>query len=172
MKTLLIIGAGGHGKVVAEIASTNGYDKVAFLDDNSSEAIGKINELERFKDHFEEAFVEIGNNVVRKELICKLENTGYEIPVLIHPTAYISKSAEISAGTVIEPHAVVNANSIIGKGCIVSVGAIVDHNSVLQDYVHVNAGAIISAGANIKTYKKVEAGKVIPGYGINLSVEK
>lgn len=172
MKTLLIIGAGGHGKVVAEIASACGYDKVVFLDDNSSEAIGKINELENFKNYFEEAFVGIGNNAVRKELIYKLEDTGYKIPVLIHPTAYISKSAKISAGTVIEPHAVVNANSIIGKGCIVSVGAIVDHNSVLQDYVHVNAGSIISAGANIKTYKKVEAGEVIPGYGINLSAEK
>lgn len=163
-KCLLIIGAGGHGKVVAEVAAACGYDNISFLDDNSEEAIGKINEMKAFGSQFENAFVGIGNNQFRNKMIKELLEIGYEVPVLIHPTAYVSKTAKISAGTVVEPLAIVNANSVIGKGCIVSVGAIVDHDTVLEDCVHVNAGAIVKAGAHVEENRKLEAGEVILGY--------
>ena len=163
-KSLLIIGAGGHGKVVAEVAAACGYDNISFLDDNSEEAIGKINEMKAFCSQFANAFVGIGNNQFRNKMIKELLEIGYEVPVLLHPTAYVSKTAKISAGTVVEPLAIANTNSVIGKGCIVSVGAIVDHDTVLEDCVHVNAGAIVKSGAHVEENRKLEAGEIIFGY--------
>lgn len=165
MKRLLIVGAGGHGKVVKEIAEAIGcYEKIDFVDDNSSEAIGKVIDLQRLHEEYDSAFVGIGNNKLRNKLILRLENAGYNVPVLIHPTAYVSRTAIIGKGTVVEPKAIVNTNTIVGVGCIISVGAIVDHDIVLEDCVHVNAGAIVKAGGKIEKYTKLEAGQVIFGY--------
>lgn len=163
MKSLLIIGAGGHGQVVKEIAQDLGYERIDFIDDYNSRAIGKIKDLENFKE-YQNAFVGIGNNKLRDELIDLLERLGYQVPVLIHPTAYISRSALIEAGTVVEPKAIVNANTKIKKGSIVSVGAIVDHDVTLGKCVHVNAGAIVKAGGKVKAFEKLEAGEVRLGY--------
>lgn len=164
-KRLLIIGAGGHGKVVAEIAKDVGYSEIAFLDDNSPEAIGKIADFEKLKSQYREAFVGIGNNKLRGELIQKLQDCGYTVPVLIQPSAYVSKTASIGVGTVIEPKAIVNANSYIDTGCIISVGAIVDHNVEIGACCHVNAGAIVKAGGKVENFRKLEAGEVVLGYG-------
>ena len=163
-KSLLIIGAGGHGRVVKEVAEALDYDKIAFLDDNSTEAIGKIADSKSFVQDYQAAFVGIGNNKFRNELLQRLEQEGYEIPVLLHPTAYISKTAVIGKGTVVEPKAIVNANSKVGSGCIISVGVIVDHDVVLEACVHVNAGAICKAGSRIKAFTKVDAGEIIQGF--------
>ena len=163
-KKILIIGAGGHGRVVKEVAEACGYKKVDFLDDNSSDAIGKIQELNLYLNEYENAIVGIGNNLFRNEMLDRLKKAGYQIPVLIHPTAYVSPSAIVSEGTVIEPLAIVNANSQVCKGCIISVGAIVDHDVVLEECVHVNAGAIVKAGARVVQNRKLEAGEVVLGY--------
>ena len=163
-KSLLIIGAGGHGRVVKEVAEALGYDKIAFLDDNSVEAIGKIADSKSFVQEYQAAFVGIGNNKFRNELLQRLEQEGFKIPVLLHPTAYISKTAVIGKGTVLEPKAIVNANSRVGVGCIISVGAIVDHDVVLKACVHVNAGAICKAGSFVVKETKVDAGQVVKGY--------
>lgn len=163
-KCLLIIGAGGHGKVVKEIAEALGYTNIAFLDDNSPEAIGKIADSKKYVNQYSEAFVGIGSNVLRGKLLERLEYEGFIIPVLIHPSAYISKSVTIEKGTIVEPKAIVNANSKVGCGCIISVGAIVDHDVVLEDCVHVNAGAICKAGSFVAKETKLEAGQVIKGY--------
>ena len=164
MKSLLIIGAGGHGKVVAEVAEACGYERIAFLDDNSSEAVGKIGELNRFSADYEDAFVGIGNNELRGKLLAEAECAGYGIPVLVHNTAYVSKTAKIGKGTVVEPNAVVNAYSEIGEGCIISVGSVVDHNTVISRCCHINAGAIVKAGAALEPYTKLESGEVVMGY--------
>lgn len=162
---LLIIGAGGHGKVVKEVAEAlNIYEKIDFLDDNSQEAVGKIADMETMCATYEAAFVGIGNNEFRGKLIKQLQELGYDVPLLIHPTAYVSKSASIGIGTVVEPKAIVNANTVIGTGCIISVGAIVDHDVNMGDNVHANAGSITKAGATVESFRKLEAGEVVLGY--------
>lgn len=160
MKKLLILGAGGHGKVVAEVAQAVGYDDIAFLDDNSDEAIGKISDMDKLFGKYTEAFVGIGNNNVRHELLQKIIACGYTVPALIHPTAYVSKSAKVGQCNIIEPMAIVNANSIIGEGCIISVGSIVDHNCVVGECCHINAGAIVMSGCNVDKFMKIDAGIV------------
>lgn len=163
-KRILIIGAGGHGRVVAEVAQDCGYDEIAFLDDNSDVAIGKVSELQNFKDEYTDVFVGIGNNKIREKLLMEIKTLGFNIPALIHPSAYISKSSMIGIGTIIEPKAIVNANSIIGEGCIISVGSIIDHDVTIGKCCHINSGGIVKAGATIESYYKLEAGEVVLGY--------
>lgn len=165
MKKLLILGAGGHGKVIAEIAEALGvYETVDFADDNSVNAVGRLSDLEKLHKLYDCAFVGIGDNRLRGELINKLEKIGYEVPVLIHPTAYVSKSATIEKGSVLEPMSVVNANTYVGAGCIISVGAVVDHDVTIGNFCHINAGAIIKAGGKIDDFRKLEAGEIFFGY--------
>lgn len=165
MKSLLILGAGGHGQVVKEIAEACGYDTVAFLDDKAPDAIGKLNEAPYLAPNYDGVIIAIGNNKLRLEITSKLERwEGINIVTLIHPTAYISPSAVIGTGTVIEPRAVVNARSKIGSGCIISVGAIVDHDCGIGHCSHINAGAICMAGSKVEKLTKVNAGEIIKGY--------
>lgn len=150
---LLIIGAGGHGKVVADIAlKMDRWDYIAFLDDNDDiktsmgiEVIGKSADMFRYiKDY--DIFVAIGNNETRKVIQEKLEVEGASIPVLIHPDAIIGEKVEINAGTVVMAGVVVNCCTIIGKGCIINTGATIDHDNLIEDYVHISPG-VHTAGA-------------------------
>lgn len=164
MKALLIIGAGGHGRVIAEIASACGYQKIEFLDDENPEVLGKVDDLEKFRNTYAECFIGIGNNLLRLHLLEKAEVLGYTLPILIHPTAYVSPAANLGSGSVIEPMAIVNTNASIEKGVIISAGAIVDHDTVVEKAAHVNVGAIVKAGGIVSAYEKLEAGEIRMGY--------
>lgn len=167
MKRLLIIGAGGHGKVVKEAAEAiGGYEKIDFVDDNSVEAVGKIKDLEWLYEEYDLAFVGIGDCCLRKGLIQKLISIGYKVPALLHPTAYISKSSTVGCGTIVEPKAIVNTGAHVGMGCIISVGAIVDHNAEVGDYAHINAGAIVKAGCKVANGCRINAGEVVGKFSV------
>ena len=164
MSKLLILGAGGHGRVVAEVAASLGY-KVSFLDDKPGQnVVGRIAEVEKFKNRFDAFLVGIGNNKLRRELLERLSGQGVSIATLISPSAIVSPSADIGAGTVVEPGAIINTGVKIGQGCIVSVGSIIDHDSVLEDFSHVNTGAICMSGAHVAAEQKIEAGEVVHGF--------
>lgn len=161
---LLILGAGEQGRVVKEIAVYMGiYGKIAFLDDKSENAVGKMNEYEKFAAEYQCAFVAVGNPTVRKQFMDKLKEAGFALPALVHPDAYVSSSARISEGTVVMPKAAVQAGVRVGIGCIISAGAIVDHDSVIEDYCHINAGAIIPARSTVPHGTKVDYGMVFKG---------
>ena len=168
---LLIVGAGGHGRVVKEIAESitdkNGhkkYQQIDFLDDHVESAIGKVSELDTLGKDYDEVFCSIGNPNVREDVLQQAEKSGFSIARVIHPTAYVSSSAMIKQGTVVEPKAIVNENSFIGFGCIISAGAIVDHDVVVEDFCHVNVDAICGAGSRVLRDTKISAGEVIKGY--------
>lgn len=153
MNGLLIIGAGGHGKVIADIASAVGqWDSIAFLDDKFPElrqvldwpVIGDIDNLRKFRRDFPAIFIAVGDNAVRKKLTDLAEAEGFGLPVLIHPRAAVSRFAVIGPGTIINNQAAVNANAKIGKGCIVNTGATVGHDCELGDFVHVAPGASLA----------------------------
>ena len=156
MESLLIIGAGGHGRVVAEIAEACGYDSIAFLDDNSPTAIGKIKEMESYTPQYDGVFIAIGNNALRQQLAGQLKQLkGAKLVTLVHPTAYVSPSATVGAGTVVEPKAVINTNSQIGQGCIISVGTVVDHDCLIGDFCHINAGVVCGAGSCVEALTRL-----------------
>ena len=161
---LLILGAGGYGQTVADIArQSDKYELVAYLDDNSANnmVIGKCSEFMKHKNQDTEMYPAFGNNQMRLDWIEKLQNAGIEVPVLVHPSAYISPTAAIENGTVILPKAVVNTNCTIKKGCIINCGAIVDHGCVLDEGVHICLGAIVKAENHILPCFKIEAGEVV-----------
>jgi sugar O-acyltransferase (sialic acid O-acetyltransferase NeuD family) len=160
-KNLLILGAGGHGRVVKETAEAMGcFNNIDFLDDNSELAIGKCEEFKKYSNYYSYGFVGIGKNEQRIRWIAQLIDAGYQLPVLIHPTAYISPSAVIETGTIVCPKAVINNNAKVKKGCIISIGALVDHDSCIGEGSHVNSGAIVKASCTIEPLKKLDAGMV------------
>ncbi|MFZ3100865.1 MAG: acetyltransferase [Desulfitobacteriaceae bacterium] len=162
MSKLLILGAGGHGKVVAECALSLGiYTDIAFLDDEkvtgelilrSCPVIGTFSDADNFAHEFSQAFVALGNNRSRVELIKYLKKIGYRIPSLIHPAAYVSKFAHIESGTVIMAGAVVNADAHIGVGGIINTGTSVDHDCVLGMGVHLSPGARLGGTVTVGDY--------------------
>lgn len=160
-RNLLILGAGGHGRVVKETAVSMGsFDRIDFLDDNSELAIGKCKEFEQYLSDFSNAFVAVGNNDLRMRWVEQIIKAGFKLPALIHPTAFISPSARIGEGSIVCSKAVVNTNSVVEKGCIISIGALVDHDSCIGEGVHINSGAIVKAGCIVERLKKIDAGMV------------
>ena len=159
MKSLLIIGAGGHGQVVAECAEACGYEKIDFLDDNNPDAVGGIERLEEKVTDYDGVIISIGNNDIRRELITRLQNINAPLTTLIHPRAYVSPTAVVGSGSIILPAAVIHTNANIGTGCIVSIGALIDHDAVVEDFSHINTGAIVVAGKRVSG--KIEAGMII-----------
>ena len=179
MKSLVIIGAGGHGRVIADIAQkSKKYKKIAFLDDNvvgeslGFPILGKVCDLEKHIDK-SEIFVAIGNSVARQGFIEKLLSLGAKVPVLIHPSAIIGGGVCIDVGTAVMAGAIINPCAKIGKGVIVNTCSSVDHDCVVSDFVHIAVGvnvagtvklgerAWIGAGATIKNNVDICADVII-----------
>lgn len=152
MKRLAILGASGHGKVVADIALSIGWDTVVFFDDAWPERTvnahwpveGDTSGLIELKDAFDGVVVAIGHCNTRLKKQSYLADAGCEITTLVHPAACVSRFASIGSGTVVMPGAVVNADASIGEACIINSGATVDHDCVLGGGVHIAPGAHLS----------------------------
>ncbi|ANU27541.1 acetyltransferase [Planococcus versutus] len=153
---LLIIGASGHGKVVADVAlKMKKWQRVAFLDDDKTlkkslglDVIGDSKDLKIYIDEWD-VFVAIGNNSIREKVQEKLEAQNANIPVLIHPNAVIGEEVEISEGTVVMAGVVINCSTKIGKCCIINTGSTVDHDNLIGDYVHISPGANLAGTVKI-----------------------
>lgn len=160
MKKLIILGAGGYGQTVEDIAEQLGYE-VAFLDDNSDKAIDVCSNFNIYQNNDVFFYPAFGNNEGRVAWLDRLEKSGCEIATLIHPMAYISPKVVLDPGTVVLPGAIINTNCKIGRGCIVNCGAIIDHGCVLEEGVHICLGAVVKGDNHLTRCVKVEAGEVI-----------
>lgn len=154
MNKLIIVGASGHGKVLADIAELRGYSDISFLDDNPSVAYcGKYEVVGLCKDaiNYKNAdfIVAIGNNAIRRRIQTELTESGLRVVSLIHPNATISKSVTIGEGTVVMAGAVINPDAVIGKGCIINTCSSIDHDCTLGDFVHISVGAHIAGTVKI-----------------------
>ena len=161
---LIILGAGGYGRTVADVAAqTGGYSTIRFLDDNSTapDVAGKCAEFERFREEQTTFYPAFGNNEGRLAWLHRLQEADCVVLSTIHSTAYVSPTAQVEPGAVILPHAVVNTNCVVKSGCIVNCGAIVDHGCVLEEGVHICLGAIVKAENRIPRCMKIEAGEVV-----------
>lgn len=164
MNSLLILGAGGYGRSVAEAArAMGGFDRIAFLDDRlkGEDILGRCVSAAEYREEFRYAYPAFGDNALRSDWLKRLERMGYELPVVKHPRAYISPSARVAPGGVVLALAAVGTNTAISRGVIVNMGAIVDHDCTVAACAHLAPGAIIKAGNNIPARAKVESGRVI-----------
>lgn len=155
MSHLAIVGAGGHGKVVADTAvGTGRWDQVSFFDDNCTDeviaglwpVVGTYSKLLSDLQTYDGVIVAVGNNSFRLDKTRELIRLGANIVSIIHPTAYVSPFAEVNKGVVVCACAVVNIGASIGLGSIVNTSAVVEHDCSLSDGVHISPGANL-AGA-------------------------
>ena len=162
MKRLVILGAGGHGQTVADVARQCGcYDEILFLDDRAKEAAAKCSEYLKYMGPDTEMYPAFGNNESRLKWERTFVEAGIKLARIIHPTAYVSPTAIIENGWVVLPHAIVNTGVHVRMACIINCGAIVDHGCVLGEGVHVGPGAIVKAENDIPRCTKIESGEVI-----------
>ena len=138
---LVIIGAGGHGKVIVDMAIKKGYTDIVFVDDNVDGTcigypiIAKSEKIEDFNDGKTDFAIAIGDNQVRKKIA---EKYNVKWVSLIHPSAQVGINVKIGEGTVIMAGAIVNSCTSIGKHCIINSCAVVEHDNVIEDYVHIS----------------------------------
>ncbi len=166
MKKLLIIGAGGHGRVVADIAEElNIYEQICFLDDEakpdlSYDVIGGVKDAEKFIGEFD-FIVAIGSNSTRETWFNELLKKGASFATLIHPKASIGSNVEIGNGSVVMAGAVINNAAKIGNGVIVNTCSSVDHDCEIGDFVHIAVGAHIAGTVSIGEKCFVGAGVTV-----------
>ena len=158
---LIIIGASGHGKVIADIAVKNGYREIVFLDDNEIiktcagyPVVGKTSDATILSG---DKIVAIGNARIRKEIQSKLSN----VVTLIHPQAIISRRVEIGIGSVIMAGAVINSDTTIGKGVIVNTCSSIDHDCCIGDFSHISVGAHLAGTVFIGNSSWIGAGATV-----------
>ncbi|MFW3454683.1 acetyltransferase [Aerococcus viridans] len=150
-QNLIIFGASGHGKVVAEIAvKMEKYSKIYFMDDYSTLEkfhgfdLIKKSELNDDLKYNSDFFVAIGNNEIRKNKIKELMALDCRLATIIDSTAIVSDSATLNEGSVAMPGAIINSDVKIGKGVIVNTGASVDHDSIIGDFSHISPQAVVA----------------------------
>jgi len=158
MKQLLILAAGGHGKVMAEVAeASGGWDKIAFLDDRYATLNGTlrwpvvdgVRHANRFVSDYSHAIVAVGDSTMRLGWLEMLASHGFSIATLIHPKAWVSPSARLGAGSVVMAGASIQTDARMGQGCIINTGANVDHDCCLGDGVHICPGASLGGSVQI-----------------------
>ena len=158
MKRLVILGSGGYGRTVKDVADQLGNTTIVLDDADPSHPLSSFQSYINPTTSVIPAF---GSNAFRMEWVNRIEESGGQLATLIHPTAYVSPTATINPGNVILPHAIVNTDVVINRGCINNLGAIVDHGCILEEGVHLAPGAIVKGENRIEKYSKIEAGEVV-----------
>lgn len=163
VKRLVIIGASGHGKVIADIARKNGYKEIVFLDDDESvhecggyPVIGKSSEAGTIDA---DIIIGIGNAGVRKTIQESVDKN--KIVTLIHPDAVVAEDVVMGAGTVVMAGAVINPGTHIGKGCIINTCSSVDHDCKVGDYVHISVGSHLCGTVSVGNETWIGAGATV-----------
>lgn len=166
MNKLAIIGASGHGKVVADIAEKVGYTDIVFVDDDETikecaglPVIGTTILMPQLSETYD-FFVAIGNAKIRQRILKNIANFG-NVATLVHPHASISRRVSIGTGSVIMAGAVINSDVTIGAGCIVNTSASIDHDCIIDDYAHVSVGAHIAGTVHLGARTWVGIGAAI-----------
>jgi sugar O-acyltransferase (sialic acid O-acetyltransferase NeuD family) len=175
-KRLVIIGAGGHGKVVVDTAlSIAAYNEVVFVDARFPElsehfgfpVVGDDSAIESLVDEDTDFVVAIGNDAIRAGKYTLLKANGARMPSYVHPSAILSSTVTIGAGTVVFPRAVINASAVIGDNVIINTGAIVEHDCVVASHSHVGPGVILTGGCVVGEKTMLGAGCIVcPGVEI------
>ncbi len=168
MKDVLIFGAGGHAKVVADILLQSGRSKVrAFVDDRlagqSLLGIPVIEEKAAWLEENCDALVAIGDNFIRSKVVKKILDYAPAISfgTAVHPTAVIASHVILGTGVVVMANAVINSATEIGAHCIVNTSASVDHDCVLSAFSSIAPGATLGGNCMIGDYSAVSIGAVL-----------
>ena len=165
-RNIVIIGAGGHAKVIADIIEKSGDTVYGFLDDNKEAKLygykyyGNIAECDKIaKENIDIYFIiAIGNNNIRKQ-ISNTYNLNY--CTLIHPSAVIGANVVIGKGTAVMANVVINPSTTIGSHCILNTGCIIEHDNKIDDYVHISPNATLGGTVNVGECTHIAIGATV-----------
>lgn len=174
MQELILLGGGGHCKVVIDTLLLEGEYKVVGITD-LQEKIGKkvagvpiIGTDSALEDYYKRgvsfSFItagSIGIPSLRITLFNLAKKIGFEFPNIVHPNATISKFAKIGKGNYIAPGVIINSGANIGNNCIINTGAVIDHDCEIGDFVHIAPGVVMSGGVEIGKYSHIGTGSSI-----------
>ena len=172
---LLILGSGGHGKVVADVAEkSNLFQEISFLDNdfltfngrklvNSKKVIGEISEqnIQKYSSEFTDAFVGIGDNRIRMKWLKIINKIGLNIPTIVDPSAEISKYASLEKGSFINTNVVIQCNTKIEFGSILNTSCTIDHDSIIGEGTHISPGVNVAGNVNIGKFCWIGIGSKI-----------
>ncbi len=155
---VVIIGARGHGQVIAEAARLAGFTVLGFIDEDPAlqgttalglPVLGTAIMIESRQIDCDGVLLGIGRNTARTELLRRFLVSGHALPTLVHPRAWVSSSAVLGAASVVMANATVQTSCRIGAAVIINTNASVDHGGVLGDGVHVSPGAHLAGGVTV-----------------------
>jgi sugar O-acyltransferase (sialic acid O-acetyltransferase NeuD family) len=173
---LVVVGAGGHGRVVAEAALLSGaFDKIVFFDDlypdmpkvDGSPVLGRVEDLWAGYDDANHAAVAISDNRKRVELVERLRQSGFACPAIVHPAACVSRSANLADGVLVLAGAIVNVGASLGEGAIANTGCTIDHECILERGVHVSPGANLAGGVRVGEFGWIGIGATV-NHGVTI----
>jgi len=170
---IVIVGAGGHSRVVADAAKEAGFTLKGFVDINykgqeeqilDSPVLGGLDILNNFDPKKTAVNIAIGNSIERSEIYSKVKATGFSLPPVIHPTAIVSKFAIIETGSFVNTRAIVNAEARVGENSIINTASIIEHETVIGKHCHIAPGVQIGGRVQIKDNVFVGIGSSIVDY--------
>jgi sugar O-acyltransferase (sialic acid O-acetyltransferase NeuD family) len=163
MKEIILIGGGGHCKSVIDVIEKEGEYQIIGIVDKPSllgtkvlnySVIGGDSDLVNLSKKYQYALITVGqikSPALRIKLFDLAIQSGFTIPFIISPRAYVSKYAVVSIGTVVMHDALINANAKIGQNCIINSKALIEHDVIIENHCHISTGSIINGGTIIRS---------------------
>lgn len=171
--SLLLIGAGGHARACIEVIEEQAEYAISGLVGMPDEGFTKVlghsvcgadSDLVTLREKFSNALIALGQiqtSVHRKRLFQKMLALNFTLPIIVAPTAHVSRYAVLGEGTIVMHGAIVNAGAIVGKNCIINSKALIEHDAAIEDHCHISTGAIINGGARVGSGCFVGSGSLI-----------
>lgn len=170
----MLLGAGGHAKVVASVARRAGYVIAGFLDDGrppgsafqGAQVLGPLNSIEEQREHAL-FFVALGDNATRQRLFESLASLGRQLATLVDPHAHVAEDVQLGKGTVVMPGAVLLRGAIVGDNCILNTSCSLGEGCHVADHVHLCPGTCLEAGVSVGEGSMLGTGAIVlPGCSI------
>lgn len=164
-KKIILIGAGGHGLVLADIAKLNGYNQIYFIDDAENKKykypiLGKTKEAHKYIDIYD-FFISIGDNQIRQTVFDYITDIGGRIVNLIHPNAVIAEDCLLDNGIAVMANVVINSSSTIKKGSIINTSSSIDHENEIGEFVHISPGCHLAGQVKIGSLSWLGIGSIV-----------
>jgi sugar O-acyltransferase (sialic acid O-acetyltransferase NeuD family) len=171
--SLILVGAGGHSHSCIDVIEQQGQYQIAGLIGTPDEVhsqhlgytvIGSDSDLQELAKIHQYTLITIGQIHTaehRIRLYQQATQHGFKLPVVIAPTAYVSRQATLGAGSIVMHGAIVNVGSRVGKNCIINTNALIEHNVTVEDHCHISTGSILNGDVKVGAGSFIGSGSII-----------